>query len=794
MMSVNLSIPHKFLVLAVCLLLTAFSPAAFAALEKSSKKECALCHVMWLDVFRTDKETLIKWQPGNVLMKDTQGIVSSEEMCYSCHDGYVADARYTVWKYNNHPVFKKPSQDIKMPAALTLSNKDEIYCGTCHSPHSGRTAAPGASPEETIPGPLSFLKLPDVDSSLCEACHVNETAFKRTNGHPVHTDKLKIPEELFAMGSVKAEKKDTVICETCHAIHGAKGRHITVMDNSQSALCMVCHKERTIAGTLHDARETMPKEINLLGQPVSESGPCSACHVPHKSAGYKLWARKWQPGNPASWICLSCHSGAPGSPDNPDSSKSRIGKTKGIGRYSHPLDISAIPKTQVKASPAPPAVNLPVYSQGGLQQPGGTMQCFTCHGVHQWNPDKPDVRGGKNVAGNASNSFLRMSASRSSALCVDCHRDKRQILSFDHNLVLTAPKAKNIRGDTAVVSGPCGACHIPHNAVDKQLWARTISVDNGAAPQYCTGCHAENGAAKEKRVGKHDHPVDVVLKGRDIPPPGRVLEMLPLYNAGGGTQGGDRIMCRTCHDPHIWSADGKGTGPTEVSANTMDTSVKNVEGDARNSFLRRAASPAPDLCVVCHEDTALLAGTDHDFFITAPSAKNQLGRTVNETGQCGVCHAIHNGAQERLLWAQAYGPIEENQHPMNALCTGCHSKGNMAEDKTPPVASHPKGKLIDNIFTFNKQSTGYIKLFDDNFKEVNVGDLSCSSCHSFYRWDHRDRKPGPGRKVEGNAETSFLRASSDQTVCIDCHGETAIWRYMYFHSLKKREMLKGVRP
>ena len=253
-----------------------------------------------------------------------------------------------------------------------------------------------------------------------------------------------------------------------------------------------------------------------------------------------------------------------------------------------------------------------------------------------------------------------------------------------------------------MVSGPCGACHIPHNAVDKRLWARTLSVDNGAAPQYCTGCHAENGAAKEKQVGKHDHPVDVVLKGRDIPPPGRVLEMLPLYNAEGGTQGGDRIMCRTCHDPHIWSADGKGTDPTDVSANTTDTSVKNVEGDARNSFLRRVASPTPDLCVVCHEDTALLAGTDHDFFITAPSAKNQLGRTVIETGQCGVCHAIHNGAQERLLWAQAYGPVEENQHPMNALCTGCHSKGNMAEDKIPPVASHPKGKLIDNIFTFNQ--------------------------------------------------------------------------------------------
>ncbi len=144
---------------------------------------------------------------------------------------------------------------------------------------------------------------------------MNEADFKRTNGHPVHTDKLKIPETLFAQGSVKAKKKDTVICQTCHAVHGAKGRHITVMDNSQSALCMVCHKERTIAGPCTMRGKPCREETNLLGQPVSESGPCGACHVPHKSAGYKLWARKMEPGNPASRICLSCHSGAAGQQD-----------------------------------------------------------------------------------------------------------------------------------------------------------------------------------------------------------------------------------------------------------------------------------------------------------------------------------------------------------------------------------------------------------------------------------------------------------------------------------------------
>jgi predicted CXXCH cytochrome family protein len=771
-----------FVALAAYFFMPAFSPAAFAALEKSSKKECALCHVMWLDVFRTNKETLIKWQPGNVLMKDTQGIVSSEEVCYSCHDGYVADARYSVWKYNNHPVFKKPSKDIKIPAALTLSNKDQIYCGTCHSPHSGRTVAPGSSPEETIPGPLSFLKLPNVNSGLCEACHVNEADFKRSHGHPMHTDKLMIPNVLFAGGSVKARKKNMVICQTCHVVHGAKGRHITVMDNRRSALCMACHRERAIAGTVHDVRVTMPDEINLLGQPVSESGPCGACHVPHKSAGYKLWARKMPPGNPASQTCLSCHSNAPDS------------KIKGVGRYSHPIDVSAVVKVQGKPVPAPVRINLPVFSRSGLGRSTGSIQCATCHDIHQWAPGNPENRGGKNIAGDASNSFLRISGSRSSALCLECHRDKRQILSFDHNLVLTAPEAKNIRGETPLISGPCGACHIPHHAADKRLWARSVFQGNGEPPHYCTNCHSKTGVAKEKQVGKNDHPVDVVLKGKDIPRPGRVIEMLPLYNAEGNTKGGDRIMCRTCHDPHIWSADAKATDPSDVPKAKTDAAVKNIEGDARNSFLRRVASPTPDLCVVCHEDTALIVGTDHDLFVTAPRAKNRLGQTVTESGQCGVCHAVHNSAQERLLWAQAYGPVEKNQPSMNSLCTGCHSKGAVAENKIPPVAAHPKGKLIDNIFTFNNRHIGYIKIFDDHWKEVHVGDLSCSSCHSFYQWDHRIKKPGPGRNVEGNADTSFLRTSSDKTVCIDCHGKTAIWRYIYFHSLKKRAMLKGVWP
>ncbi|MEJ2638355.1 MAG: cytochrome c3 family protein [Desulfosarcinaceae bacterium] len=558
------------------MLLTAFDPAAFAALEQSSKKECALCHVMWLDTFRTNRETLIQWQPGNVLMKDTQGIVSAEAMCYSCHDGYVADSRFTTWEKDNHPVFKKPPKEMIIPPALTLSNKDEMYCGTCHSPHSGREAAPGASREETIPGPMSFLKLPNSDSSLCEACHVDETDFKRSKGHPMHVDTLKIPGTLLAHGRAKAGKNDTVICESCHAVHGAAGRHLTVMDNRESALCMACHKERTLAGTPHDLRQTMPTETNRLGQPVSDSGPCGACHVPHRSGGYRLWARKIAPGNPASQACLSCHRNTPGNP------------IKGTGRYSHPIDMAATPKGMARASATVPPLSLPVFTPSGTERPGGSMQCATCHTVHQWNPDNPDDRGGKNANSDASNSFLRMSASRSSALCLACHQDRRSLLAHGHNLVLTAPQAMNIRGDTAAVSGPCGACHLPHHAENKALWARPLFPENGSPPLYCRGCHAPTGAAKAKPVGKRDHPVDVVLTGKDMPPPARVTDTLPLFNAQGGVHGGTRIMCRTCHEPHAWAADAM---PTDRSGEATGTSVRQMEGNAGNSFLRRAATP-----------------------------------------------------------------------------------------------------------------------------------------------------------------------------------------------------------
>ena len=726
------------------------------ALEMSPKKDCAICHVMWLDEFRSDKETLIEWQPGNVLMKNTQGVVSSEEICYSCHDGYVNDSRNKVWKYNRHSMFVKPSKNVEIPDSLTLSNKDEIYCGTCHSPHGTE-----ASPVNNSSSVTSFFRVKNVDSSLCEMCHTDEADFRRSKGHPLHTAETKIPETLFGLGSKKAsENRNSVICQTCHQVHGAKGSNITVIDNKKSELCILCHKERIIEGTKHDLRLTLPEAKNIKEQPLSESGPCGACHTPHNAAGYRLWARKPGSGNPADWMCLSCHG------------KDTVNDTKRIGDYSHPVNI--VPASKDETSDL-----LPLYSEDLKESASGHIQCFTCHNVHQWNPDSPDKRGGKDIEGDASNSFLRISNSSSSALCVECHLDKKQLIDSDHNLIITAPEEKNIQGFTANISGPCGACHIPHNATGARMWARQLSTDRAFTPQVCTECHEKNGIAKEKSIGDNDHPVNVYFDKSHNAAFKKIENILPLYEDNGERHPDGKIACMTCHEPHSW--DPARTEPDPAY------SFRNVEGNNTNSFLRIVNSPSSDLCEICHEESALVYGTDHDLNVTAPNATNLSGQTVKESGQCGSCHLAHGSPNKLLIWGRSFGQISNNENIMNALCTSCHSEGGIAENKVPPIATHPRGELVTNIMRINQDGKDYTHIFDKDGKEVNVGDISCPSCHSFARWSPLHREKGPGKNVEGDAMNSFLRTVSYDAVCVDCHGSEALHRYSYFHDPDKRQ-------
>jgi len=777
------------------------------------------------------------------------------EMCMACHKDKAKE-----FGFANHPVNVRsdiiPVETIKELGGK-LGPNGEIICQTCHMPHKKPTlVAPfkgsaiclichgdkktvfrsdhnlaitfpkirnsrGNGVDDT--GPCSMCHIPhrgnsrwmwaretgegNPASQVCLSCHGKELGIRVTGrySHPVGEKLGKSSElPLFSDRGIKDEN-GKVHCPSCHNVHkwnpgdsiqykdgmeGGPTNSFLRKSNEGSGLCISCHDDKKeIQGTDHDLRITVPDSKNGEGRDLAASGPCGACHIPHNAAGEKLWARTPFSGNPASGMCLSCHG----------KENEHIQKT--VGQYSHPVGVSPPQDTAEKSG-------LPFFSEQGKRKTYGTIQCATCHNPHRWTPDRPSPGSRENIEGDAANSFLRI-ANNSSGLCLKCHENKQQVLSSDHNLLGTAPAEINLMAATPEQSGPCGACHIPHNGSGPRLWAKQLSGKEDYVTRLCFSCHKKDGAAQKKRINGNSHPVDVPIAR--INPGEKVLEQFPLYSHDGKKQENGRVACTTCHDPHSWSSDTNLFPPAGGKPG-------NREGDEKSSFLRKANYPPSTLCKTCHVEQKLIEGTPHDLNVTAPDEKNLLGQTARESGTCGTCHLVHNSPNSLKMWARPYGPARKNENKMISLCTSCHSEGKVAGNKVQKIATHPEGIittsqeglirlvyddselknqginpitqerytpiLITNILGY-LSGKSYTPLFNNKGEKVTAGKISCPSCHNVHKWNLEEKSSDDGerKKLPG---AKFLRTESYNLVCIDCHGQDALYRYMFFHSPSSR--------
>ena len=357
---------------------------ALAERDRGDERECATCHVMWLNDFkRKDIKTLIPYDPKPVEVTGKQDVVSTEKMCFSCHDGFVLDSR-EQWKKGKygHPVGMKPSSKIRIPTSkdkivFPLNDEGKVYCGTCHTAH-------GVSWSEKD-SPV-FMRVRSSDSYLCLACHLDQATGPAEGNHPF-LKKLDgpLPEKLRKKGA-QTGSKNTIICQTCHVTHGAetKDSHL-VMKPGQESLCETCHQDKkSVANSKHDLRESNPEAINIKGNTAQESGVCSACHVPHGGSGPALSARKRMSDVDATAAaCLSCHS------------KDGAGEKKVLTKHNHPVGVP-ITRTGISVSQgqwksqsplydsASPSVALPLYDKNGMYvTDDGNVGCGSCHDPHK---------------------------------------------------------------------------------------------------------------------------------------------------------------------------------------------------------------------------------------------------------------------------------------------------------------------------------------------------------------------------------------------------------------------------
>lgn len=215
---------------------------------------------------------------------------------------------------------------------------------------------------------------------------------------------------------------------------------------SSEAVCYSCHD-----GYVLNPRDSVCKHQShttfIKGQPSSEAGPCSVCHVPHDSSGLRLWTSKTASGNPASHVCLSCHKKAPGS------------KIKGIGKYSHPDDVEMVSEKDGKPLPAPRLEKLPRFSVNGDLLSAGSMQCLSCHNTHQWDPVNLASQGGKNVEGDGARSFSWKPASPGAHLCIVYQESRALLIETNYDLFAAAPSTENTLDWSVSETGTCNSCH-----------------------------------------------------------------------------------------------------------------------------------------------------------------------------------------------------------------------------------------------------------------------------------------------------------------------------------------------
>ena len=772
-----------------------------------------MCHFRWIDDFLNEekKDFLLAFPEDRV--------VASEMMCYSCHDGSIADSRFRVWETNKHKAGVKPSENVVVPEEYPLDDEGKMQCATCHTSHGVDTRVDMAS--------AIFLREANIGSSMCKRCHRDKDDGVDEGSHPVDVEFDALPQEILDAGA-KVGKKNTIICETCHTAHGSTSDHFLIIPNSEEGvphsqlcetchgvspdinseaslrrhahpvdvditddaklpkqwdngeepylgggkkincrtchsphngtkknhllvvedggdkLCMTCHSSKeTILRTKHDIPRFNPQQKSADDKMAANSGVCKSCHLMHKGYGPKMWARETA-GKSIDRLCVSCHA------------KGEMAGEAVTGQYTHP--------TGVELAPGAGKIELPLFNAEGQSDPEGRVTCASCHDAHLWSVES-DERGGKDVDGDGNSSFLRKSETKDQALCRECHPKQAAIIGTEHDLSLTGEQSKNSREQTVERSGVCGTCHLIHNADGEKLWVRRIGVGEDAIEQMCNACHSRGHLAEEKLTGNESHP----LGGKPTFKAG-MKGSLPLYTKEGKKSRDGGVSCATCHDLHSWTPDGK-PGPGE----------KEIEGDRLNSFLRQPNDDEVTLCATCHEENAMVLGTDHDLRITAPRATNMDRLTTRDSGVCGTCHMVHN-AWGSGLWGRSVGPGHNRNE---ALCDGCHARRKSASKKVLHGPKHPMNKRVSEAkatlqietskFYGDGQMDTELPLFTNEGKRSAKGDITCATCHNPHRWNAEKGSPMADGNLEGDGGNSFLRRSNlpISGLCTTCHTQKA---------------------
>ena len=329
-------------------------------------------------------------------------------------------------------------------------------------------------------------------------------------------------------------------------------------------------------------------------------------------------------------------------------------------------------------------------------------------------------------------------------LCLDCHDEQESLVEGPHDFRLKPdawPQASREQ------SNRCLACHRLHADEESQFFTNGLAAGLSGPDAICLACHPQAGWGSDGAVA--------ALHAREATDLAPDDEDLPLVPADAEDE--YRIGCRTCHNPH------QGAGPPTGLVRAADD------------------EPTAALCALCHDGTGYIGMTCH--------SSASLKDAGLPAGSCRPCHKVHGNPDDvatPLLWGAGTNPA--GRLPDERRCLGCHRTGGPAR---PPATAAPPAVPMSGAIEADRDSPGFLPLFDEQGAVDPRGRISCLTCHVPH-----GRAPGPADSPDVHAASLSparrramrleLRRFVMPNVCTTCHGLDALRYFLYFHDPQRR--------
>jgi hypothetical protein len=311
------------------------------------------------------------------------------------------------------------------------------------------------------------------------------------------------------------------------------------------------------------------------------------------------------------------------------------------------------------------------------------------------------------------------------------------------------------------------------------MWTQPMPEAPGNPSHFCTCCHAEGKCAAAVVPGDFSHPLDVGVANNRSPLP------LPLFDREGRENSSGVISCSTCHDVHV----------------PLPRPALSSAGKQRAGFLRACSGDGTtDLCIHCHQEQALVRGSRHDLTVTNPAFTNSRNQTPASGGLCSPCHIAHGAVSRQHLWAGVSGSPPQQRtvgtgtpdNPIALICTGCHTAGDAATITAPIFQAHPAGLVVP--YGQHPAPGDRSPLYTAEGIRNPAGDITCATCHNPHRWNARDGGETAVDVARGDGLTSFLREGVPAGLCASCHGEEALFRFLFYHRPVRTQQVQPFTP